>query len=133
MTDLVVLDSGAVERVESSKILRGILRRWVEGGADLVIPTVVLAEAVTGRATDAIVNRVVARFGTVVTPEAIARRAGALRHRLPKARRAKTSAVDAIVAAHAVLGAASTVLVTTDTDDLAALVSAHRHVRVERA
>jgi hypothetical protein len=41
--------------------------------------------------------------------------------------------VDAIVAAHAVLGAASTVLVTTDTDDLTALVSAHGHVRVERA
>jgi hypothetical protein len=133
MTDLVVFDSGAVESVESSKILRGILRRLVEGGADVVIPTVVLAEAVTGRATDAVVNRVVARFGTVVTPEAIALRAGALRHRLPKARRAKTSAVDAIVAAHAVLGAASTVLLTTDVADLTALVSAHGHVRVERA
>jgi hypothetical protein len=133
MTDLVVLDSGAVERVESSKILRGILRRLVEGGADVIIPTVVLAEAVTGRATDAAVNRVVARFGTAVTPEAIARRAGALRHRLPKARRAKTSAVDAIVAAHAVLGAASIVLFTTDVDDLTALVSAHGHVRVECA
>jgi len=100
MTDLVVLDSGAVERVESSKILRGILRRLVEVGADVVIPTVVLAEAVTGRATDAVVNRVVA---------------------------------DAIVAAHAVLGAASTVLVTTDMDDPTALVSAHGHVRVVRA
>jgi predicted nucleic acid-binding protein len=133
MTDLVVLDSGAVERFESSKILRGILRRLIEGGADVVIPTVVLAEAVTGRATDAVVNRVVARFGTVVTTEPIARRAGALRHALPKARRAKTSAVDAIVAAHAVLSAASTVLVTTDMDDLRALVSAHGHVRVERA
>jgi hypothetical protein len=133
MTELVVLDSGALERVESSKILRGILRRLVEGGADVVIPTVVLAEAVTGRATDAVVNRVVARFGTVVTPEAIARRAGALRHSLPKARRAKTSAVDAIVAAHAVLGAKSAVLITTDADDLTGLVSAHGHVRVERA
>lgn len=133
MTRLVVLDSGAVERVESSKILRGILRRLVDGGADVLIPTVVLAEAVTGRATDATVNRVVARFGTVVTPEAVARRAGALRHRLPKGRKAKTSALDGIVAAHAVLSAASSVLFTTDVDDLMALVSAHGHVRVERA
>lgn len=133
MTELVVLVAGAVERVESNKILRGILRRLVEGGADVVIPTVVLAEAVTGRATDSVVNRVVARFGTVVTPETVARRAGALRHALPKGRRAKTSAVDAIVAAHAVLSAASTVVFTTDTDDLAALVSTHAHVRIERA
>jgi hypothetical protein len=133
MMDVVVLDSGAVERVESSKLLRGILRRLVEGGADVVIPTVVLAEAVTGRGTDAIVNRVVAKFGTVVTPEATARRAGALRHGLPKARRAKTSAVDAIVAAHAVLSAASSMLLTTDVDDLTALVSAHSYVQVEQA
>jgi hypothetical protein len=128
-----VLDSGAVERVESSKILRGILRRLLAGGADVVIPAVVLAEALSGRATDAVVNRAVARFGTVVTPEAVSRRAGALRQRLPKARRAKTSAIDAIVAAHAVLSAASTVLLTTDMDDLTALVAAHPHVRVERA
>jgi hypothetical protein len=40
--------------------------------------------------------------------------------------------VGAIVAAHAVLSAASTVLVTTDMDELMALVSAHGHVRVER-
>ncbi len=133
MTDLVVLDSGALERVESTKILRGTLRRLVEAGADVVIPTVVLAEAVTGRATDAVVNRVLASFGTVATPEPIARRAGALRHRLPRARRAKTSAVDAIVAAHAVLGAASTVIFTTDVDDLTALVTTQSHVRVERA
>jgi predicted nucleic acid-binding protein len=133
MTEVVVLDSGAVERIESSKILRGILRRLVDRGADVVIPAVVLAETVTGRGSDATVNRVVARFGTIVTPEAIALRAGVLRHRLPKARRKKVSAIDAVVAAHAVLSAAPTVLLTTDVDDLEALVSAHRHVQVEPA
>jgi hypothetical protein len=133
MTELVVLDSGAIERVESSKILRGLLRRLIEDGAEVAIPTVVLAETVTGRPADAIVNRVVARFGTVTTHEATARRAGALRYRLPKARRAQTSAVDAIVAAHAVLSASSTLVFTTDVKDLAALVSGQPHVRVERA
>lgn len=133
MTELVVLDSGAVERVESNKIMRGMLRRLVEDGADVAIPAIVLAEAVTGRSADAVVNRVVARFGTVTTSEAFARRAGALRHRLPKSRRARASAVDAVVAAHAVLGALSTVVFTTDVEDLTSLLSGHRHVRVERA
>lgn len=133
MTELVVLDSGAVECVESNKILRGVLRRLIEDGAEVAIPTIVLAETVTGRQADAVVNRVIARFGTVTTQEPIARRAGALRLRLPKARRATTSAVDAIVAAHAVMSAVSTVVFTTDVEDLAALVAGQRHVQVERA
>jgi hypothetical protein len=133
MIQLVVLDSGALERVESDKIMRGVLRGLVEDGADVAIPTVVLAETVTGRPADAAVNRVVARFGTVTTEEAVARRAGALRHRLPKARRADVSAVDAIVAARAVFSGVSTVVFTTDVGDLAALVAGQGDVKIERA
>jgi len=76
---VVVLDSGAVDRATSNAEFRGLLRDLVVSGWDPVIPSVVLAEAITGRPGDAPANQTINRLGTEVTDEATARRAGRLR------------------------------------------------------
>ncbi|MEZ5136866.1 MAG: hypothetical protein R2699_17930 [Acidimicrobiales bacterium] len=95
-----VLDSGVVDLAETDQEFRWVVRDLVEGGWEAVIPTVVLAEAVTGRPTDAPVNRVVKRLGTKDTDQAMARRAGQLRSGAERAKsRRVPSGIDAIVAA----------------------------------
>ena len=128
----VVLDSGVVDLAETDQEFRWVVRDLVEGGWEAVIPTVVLAEAVTGRPTDAPVNRVVKRLGTKDTDQAMARRAGQLRS---GAERAKTrrvpSGIDAIVAAHAA-DAGAGVVFTTDPIDLRRLLADFPQIAVER-
>lgn len=91
-----------------------------------VVPSVVLAESITGRQRDdAAVNRLLKTCDvTGALPASLARRAGELRH---AARRG--SAVDAIVVASAEPGG---VVLSGDIEDLGALSSHADAVRIER-
>ena len=126
---LLVLDSGGVT---------GLAQRWQRAAALIatlvqdeiwppVVPSVVLAECVSGRqSTDATVNRLLKHCDIVeVLPEQVARRAGALR-----ARAGRGSAVDALVVALAEPG--GTVL-SGDMEDLGALAEHAEDVQVRRA
>ncbi|MEZ5206141.1 MAG: hypothetical protein R2690_03965 [Acidimicrobiales bacterium] len=128
----VVLDSGVVDLAETDQEFRWVVRDLVEGGWEAVIPTVVLAEAVTGRPTDAPVNRAVKRLGTKDTDQAVARRAGQLRSGAERAKsRRVPSGIDAIVAAHAA-DAGAGVVFTTDPIDLRRLLADFPQIAVER-
>ena len=128
MTGLVVvLDAGVLDRAGSNKEFRWVLHELVARGWD----PVVLAEAVTGRPTDAPVNQVVTQLGTVVTTEPTARLAGHLRFRAGRASgRTIPSGIDAIVASHAAQ-AGHGVVFTTVPSDLQLLLADHPQVMVD--
>jgi predicted nucleic acid-binding protein len=128
----VVLDSGVLDLAETNQEFRWVLRKLVERGWTPIIPTVALAEAVTGRPDDAPVNRIVKRLGTADADEALARRAGQLRFRVERSgSRRLPSGIDALVAAHAA-EAGSAVVFTTDPSDLRRLLVDAPLVTVER-
>lgn len=124
---MLVLDSGGLsrlsERTRRAAALITVLRR--EGLWPPLVPTVVLAESISGRpGTDTNINRFLATCDIeVAVPEATARRAGELR-----ARAGRGSAVEALVVALA--GPAGTVL-TGDTADVQGLAAHAEHVGVE--
>lgn len=129
---VVVLDSGVVDQAVTNQEFRWVLRDLVESGWVPVIPTVVLAEATTGRPTDAPVNRAVKQIGLIDTTPLTARLAGRLRfavkrsgaHRIP-------GGIDAIIAAHAAEVGAGVVF-TTDPSDLRRLLADTPRVVVEK-
>jgi predicted nucleic acid-binding protein len=128
----VVLDSGVVGLASSDQEFRLVLRDLVRSGWSPVIPTVVLSEAISGRATDAPVNHALKRIGTTDTTEATARRAGRLRSEVERGGgRRVPSGIDSMVAAHA-LEADRAVVFTTDPRDLSRLLADHPSVLVER-
>lgn len=129
---VIVFDSGAIDQVMTNREFRAVIDDLVRSGWAPVIPTPVLAEAITGRATDAPANQAIARIGTTATDEPLARQAGALRHAATKAAgRRPPSGIDAIVAAHAA-DAGAGVVFTTDPGDLRRLLDTHPRIRVER-
>jgi hypothetical protein len=116
---MLVLDSGGLSRLarrdqQTAALIIALRRR---GLWPAIVPTVVLAESLTGSAQrDANTNRLLKACDVLpAVSEHVARRAAELR---TKAR--KGSAVDALVVAIAEPG--STVL-TSDGDDLAALAA----------
>jgi hypothetical protein len=125
---VLVLDSGglsflAKRNQDAAAALRVLVR---DGLWPPVVPSVVLAESTTGRQrTDATMHRLLKTCDvTESLPDALARRAGELRH---LARRG--SAVDAILVATAEPG--GTVL-SGDVEDLGALAAHANAVTVER-
>jgi predicted nucleic acid-binding protein len=129
---VVVLDSGVIDKAIANPEFRWVLRDLIGDGWVPVIPTVVLAEAITGRREDAPVNQVVNRLGTVDTPQATARRAGHLRFGVQRSGvRRIPSGIDAIVAAHAA-DAGSGVVFTTDPTDLRRLLAEFPRIKVEK-
>ena len=120
---VIVLDAGVLDRATTNHEFRWTLRELTDGGWTPVIPTVVLAEAITGRPEDAPVNHAVSRIGTAETGEATARLAGRLRYSVKRSGERKApSGIDAIVAAHAA-EAGRGVVFTTDLPDLERLLS----------
>jgi hypothetical protein len=103
--------------------IRALVR---EGEWPPLVPSVVIAESISGRQRDdAAVNRLLKTCDvSEVLPASLARRAGELRH---LARRG--SAVDAIVVASAEPGG---VVLSGDIEDLGALASHADAVRIER-
>ena len=129
---LIVLDSGVIDQVVTNKEFRAVLDDLVRSGWTPIIPTPVLAEAITGRAIDAPTNQAIGRIGTTVTDDPLARQAGALRYAATRAAgRRAPSGIDAIVAAHAADGGAGVVF-TSDPGDLRRLLAASPRVRIER-
>ncbi len=126
---MLVLDSGGVSRLArrrpDSAALIAVFRR--DGLWPPLVPTVVLAESITGRQRhDANLNRFLKTCDVVEElPQRLARRAGALR-----ALARQGSAVDAIVVALAEPGGA---VLTSDLKDLRALASHTDGVQVFRA
>lgn len=125
---MLVLDSGAVSRLaERTREMAALLRELREAGMwPPIVPSAVLVECLQGHAGhDAAANRLLKSCDVVEElPASVARRAAWLRSR---ARR--SSAVDAIVVAHAEPGA--TVL-TSDVRDLEALAAHAQRVRIQR-
>ena len=128
----VVFDSGVIDQAATNGEFRWVLRELLENGWSPVIPTVVLAEAITGRPDDAPANQVIRRLESVDTTQATARRAGHLRFSVQRTGvRRIPSGIDAIVAAHAVdVGRA--VVFTTDTTDLRRLLVDYPQIAVEK-
>lgn len=126
---LLVLDSGGVSRLAQRRqdtiALIAVFER--DGLWPPIVPSVVLAESLTGRQrTDALVNRLLKTCDIVEElPQRLARRAGALR-----ALAGQGSAVDAIVVAMAEPGGA---VLGGDLKDLRALASHADDVIVHRA
>ena len=128
----VVLDSGVIDQVTTNSEFRWLLRDLIENGWVPIIPTVVLAEAITGRPQDAPVNEAINRLDTVDTTQATARRAGHLRFLVQRSgHRRIPSGIDAIVAAHAVEAEPSAVF-TTDPTDLRRLLTEFPRIRIEK-
>lgn len=124
----LILDSGAVT---------GLARRNRQETANIrldespdtwsaVVPSLVLVECLSGRPhNDAVVNRFLKSCTVVDGPhEKLARRAGTLR-----AKAGRGSAVDAVIVAMAEPGGA---ILTGDVNDIAALATHARDVRVFR-
>jgi hypothetical protein len=125
---VLVLDSGALSYLskrnqDAAAAIRVLVRDdlWPP-----TVPSVVLAESITGRQrTDANVNRLLKTCDIVEgLPEALARRAGELRFR---ARRG--SAVDSILVASA---EPSGIVLTGDDKDLSALANHADRVMIQR-
>ena len=127
----VVLDSGAVTRLASRERLAaariGSLKR--RGIWPPVVPSVVLAECLTGRQSiDAVTNRFLKGCDIEEQlPEQIARNAGRLRDRTGRA--SEISAVDAVVIA---MAEPDGIVLSTDPEDLGALAAHAQGVAVER-
>ena len=126
----VVLDSGAVTRLASRDRLSaariGSLKR--RGIWPPVVPSVVLAECLTGRQSiDAVTNRFLKGCDIEEQlPVQIARNAGRLRDRTGRA--SEISAVDAVVIA---MAEPDGIVLSTDPEDLGALAAHALGVAVE--
>ena len=123
----LILDAGAVIALSRADLrARAALAAAVEAGAEVSVPSVVVAETVRGVAADAPVNRVLKAIGKVdAANEAIGRTAGRL---LGEA--GSSATVDAVVVATAV-EAGGAVVLTGDRDDLGVLAVDHREVVIE--
>ncbi|MCL2464115.1 MAG: type II toxin-antitoxin system VapC family toxin [Micrococcales bacterium] len=107
--------AGMAERLEAARRM----------DARVVIPSVVLAEVMTGGADDAAVWHVVRRFPVVDLDARWCARAGGLRERAEKVRRKKRDlTIDALVAAVAT-GVQPAVVITADPDDFALLLDGY--------
>ncbi len=115
-TNRFLLDSGALTALaEDYKRLRLFLEAAVADDADIVVPTIVIAESTTGGHRDAKVNRVLVKCDILDLTESIARDAARLRTALRGA-----GIADAIIIATADRERGTTVL-TSDPADLTAL------------
>jgi predicted nucleic acid-binding protein len=125
---MLVLDSGGLsflaKRNQDAAATIQVLVR--DGLWPAIVPSVVLAESITGRPRhDASVNRLLKTCDLVdELSESLARRAGQLRH---QARRG--SAIDAILVATAEPGGT---ILTGDVEDLEALASHATQITVQR-
>lgn len=131
LSDLLVLDAEGVSKAGANDPgVRAWLERAVELDADVVVSAVTVAEVVRGVARDAGVNRILKAADVHPATELLTRRAGRL---LGMARSSAT--IDAIVAATALRqlethGAARCIVLTSDPEDLAALLADEPRVRV---
>lgn len=123
---VIILDSEGLARAgRHDREIGERLAAVRDNGQRVILPAVVAAEVITGRASDAGVYRAMKRLVAEPISLEFAVRAGELRERAGRARRKKRDpTVDAIVAAVAIARAPSVVL-TGDPDDLGLLTEGH--------
>jgi len=125
MAGRLILDSGAViawQRGRPSVWAR--IAEAARQGMPLVIPAVVVAECVRGGPGDAMIHRLLATARVPLIGTRIALQAGRL---LGEAGISAT--IDALIVAEAIGGGPSVIL-TSDPDDIKALVGDRAHVQV---
>ncbi len=117
----LVLDSGALSAIaEKEGPLRAFIRKALIDGSDVFVPTVVVAESITGDGTrDANVNQFLKRVQVAPLDEKLARSAAVLRH---AQRRFGAGTIDAAVVATAD-AVPGTRVITGDPDDLRLLAA----------
>lgn len=126
MAGRLILDSGAVIAWQRGRAdVWARIARASRHGVSLVIPAVVVAECVRGGPGDALIHRLLAAAHVPSIGTRIALQAGRL---LGEAGMRAT--VDALIVAEAI-SAAPCVILTSDPDDMTALVGDRAHVRVE--
>ena len=131
LTDLLVLDAEGVSKAAANDPrVQAWLERARELDADLIVSAVTVAEVVRGVARDAGRNRVLNAADIWPADESLSRRAGRL---LGTAHSDAT--IDALVAATAVTareryGATRCVVLTSDPNDLNALLADEPRVRI---
>ena len=122
----LILDSGAVIGwSRGDPRTRAVLRQALAHHLELRVPVVVLAETLRGGPRDAPVHRVLKAVGTTATTSAVGRDAGRL-----LGRTGGSNTADALVAAEALAVPGSTV-VTSDPDDLRALLADQKDIHVQ--
>jgi predicted nucleic acid-binding protein len=117
----LILDTGTVIGwSRGDQRVRALIDRALTRNLELRVPVVVLAETLRGGRRDAPVNRVLKATGTGPTDPDVGRRAGSL-----LGTTGGSNVPDALVAAEALAVPRSAVL-TSDPDDLSALLAGHR-------
>lgn len=123
----LILDSGAVIGwSRGDPRIRTQVREALARKATVRVPVVVLTETLRGGPRDAAVNRILKSAGTAATEPSTGRLAGFL-----LGRTGGRNTADALVAAEAIQCAGSVIL-TSDPDDLSALLADHPDVDVVR-
>jgi len=125
----VILDSGAISALakENARV-RTALTHAINAGAEIAVPTVVIAESTTGdHRRDAATNRVLRLATPIDLDVTLARRAASLRHAV-RARRSGTIDAILVATADAVDG---TVIFTADGRDVQGLVAIERRSLVD--
>jgi hypothetical protein len=126
MAGRLILDSGAVIAWQRGRLhVRARIARALRHGVSLVIPAVVVAECVRGGSGDALIHRLLAAAHVPSIGTRIALQAGRL---LGEAGMSRT--VDALIVAEAI-SAAPCVILTSNPDDMTALVGNRAYLRVE--
>lgn len=127
----LILDSEGLSKLAAGdKLARGYLETAIARRARVAVSAITLTEVLRGDKRDAAVHRVLSRITIVpVTPE-IARRAGELLGATGLS--GHRCAIDAVVAATALVMERQAVLLTSDLDDLSRLVEEPERPKAQR-
>ena len=127
----LILDSEGLSKLAAGdKLARGYLETAIARRARVAVSAITLTEVLRGDKRDAAVHRVLSRITIVpVTPE-IARRAGELLGATGLS--GHRCAIDAVVAATALVMERPAVLLTSDLDDLSRLVEEPERPKAQR-
>jgi hypothetical protein len=116
----VVLDASALTIASDSRSeVRQVLRRWQDDGADLVTTAATLTEVLRGHPRDAAIHRLLASLNVRLIDAPLGQAAG---ERIGRTRSRGNVTLDALVAEVASSLPRPVALLTSDVDDLQALV-----------
>lgn len=116
----VVLDATALTAAsQAHSDIRGVLRRWQDDGANLVTTAATLAEVLRGHPRDAAIHRLLASLNVRVIDAPLGQAAG---ERIGRTKSRGNVTLDALVAEVASSLPRPVALLTSDVDDLQALV-----------
>ncbi len=116
----VVLDATALTAAsQAHSDIRGVLRRWQDDGANLVTTAATLTEVLRGHPRDAAIHRLLASLNVRVIDAPLGQAAG---ERIGRTKTRGNVTLDALVAEVASSLPRPVALLTSDVDDLQALV-----------